>query len=557
MAKQYVGARYVPITYENPDDGSANWKANVEYESLTIVVASNGNSYTSKKAVPRSVGAPQDNPEYWVKTGDFNASLLALQGRVNNIENTVIPEIQENVSDNADNIDEIMRNVSVSNYFKGKKVVVYGDSITTTSYNWPSVLSGTYGIDVTNRGVGGDFLTRPSITGHTAGIEQINAATDLDDFDICLIAYGTNDWQISRDAHLFAATIKEAIKKFDGMHCEPIFILPPFGYSEWTINGQITNNNEKGQSIEAFVDLAIEICEAFNKKYVNLYKLFPAYVDSWQAFLRDETKRLHPTQLGGQIIAQVIANACFNTGKCFDGAYEYADKVWESFALPSYGTIPSLAGHHVVGKSNSSFGGVTVKFKTSGMHRYKITGTVHTDTDDYVKISPNFIGATFQLPHYANFYAKDGDNICAYGACDGTEFNLRVFTCGTATCVYIENLSVMFDEELEPTRYTMDFDSTKVTPKKPIGYSVHDECMFFETLDFTTADTLNGVNAIANMIHMQDRFFMPVVSNNEVAQFVLLFANDKIYTVGNIPSGTRVICKIPPIVHKSVKSDDD
>lgn len=101
MAKQYVGARYVPITYENPDDGSANWKANVEYEPLTIVVASNGDSYTSKKAVPRSVGAPQDNPEYWVKTGDFNASLLALQGRVNTIEgdlNTPVTGIKAKVS---------------------------------------------------------------------------------------------------------------------------------------------------------------------------------------------------------------------------------------------------------------------------------------------------------------------------------------------------------------------------------------------------------------------------------------------------------------------------
>lgn len=108
MAEQYIGARYVPIVYENPDDHSASWKANVEYEPLTIVVADNGDSYTSKKAVPKSVGAPQDNPEYWVKTGDFNASLLALQGRVNTIEgdlNTPVTGIKARVTTAENDID--------------------------------------------------------------------------------------------------------------------------------------------------------------------------------------------------------------------------------------------------------------------------------------------------------------------------------------------------------------------------------------------------------------------------------------------------------------------
>lgn len=88
MAMQYIGARYVPIVYTNPDDSSANWKANVPYEPLTIVV-DNGDSYTSKKAVPDNIGEPADNPEYWVKTGDFNASLLALQNEVHSIETKI------------------------------------------------------------------------------------------------------------------------------------------------------------------------------------------------------------------------------------------------------------------------------------------------------------------------------------------------------------------------------------------------------------------------------------------------------------------------------------
>ena len=97
-SRQYIGARYVPIVYTNPDDGSAKWKANVFYEALTIVVEDNGDSYTSRKAVPASVGKPSENPEYWVKTGDFNASLLSIQNRVGNIETILGNETLETTS---------------------------------------------------------------------------------------------------------------------------------------------------------------------------------------------------------------------------------------------------------------------------------------------------------------------------------------------------------------------------------------------------------------------------------------------------------------------------
>lgn len=95
---QYIGARYVPIVYTNPDDNSANWKSGVVYEPLTIVTY-NGDSYTSKKAVPDLIGNPASNPDYWVKTGDFNASLIALQNRVNDIDNVKIPAINDAITE--------------------------------------------------------------------------------------------------------------------------------------------------------------------------------------------------------------------------------------------------------------------------------------------------------------------------------------------------------------------------------------------------------------------------------------------------------------------------
>ena len=71
--RQYVGARYVPEFFYGTG-GSAEWVSNTQYEALTIVTR-NGNSYTSRKPVPTSVGAPENNPEYWASTGIFNSQV--------------------------------------------------------------------------------------------------------------------------------------------------------------------------------------------------------------------------------------------------------------------------------------------------------------------------------------------------------------------------------------------------------------------------------------------------------------------------------------------------
>lgn len=71
--RQYIGARYVPKFFEG-EGGSSEWISGFEYEPLTIVTYL-GNSYTSKKAVPVTIGTPNLNPEYWAATGNYNAQV--------------------------------------------------------------------------------------------------------------------------------------------------------------------------------------------------------------------------------------------------------------------------------------------------------------------------------------------------------------------------------------------------------------------------------------------------------------------------------------------------
>lgn len=81
--RQYVGARYVPQFFNNPD-GSWDWAQGFQYEPLTMVKYGE-NTYTSKMLVPSTVGSPNLNPDYWANTGNYNGILTELEKNVNKL----------------------------------------------------------------------------------------------------------------------------------------------------------------------------------------------------------------------------------------------------------------------------------------------------------------------------------------------------------------------------------------------------------------------------------------------------------------------------------------
>lgn len=85
---QYIGARYVPLFYTNPDDNSNNWKSGISYDPLTVVTDMN-QSYTSKIPVPASVGRPSENPTYWIMTGAYNAQVEQYRQEVEDVSERV------------------------------------------------------------------------------------------------------------------------------------------------------------------------------------------------------------------------------------------------------------------------------------------------------------------------------------------------------------------------------------------------------------------------------------------------------------------------------------
>jgi hypothetical protein len=73
---KYIGNRCIPMPM-------GNWDKTKEYENLSVVLASNGDSYTSKKNVPK--GIELSNIEYWAVSSRFNAQLETQKKRIDNI----------------------------------------------------------------------------------------------------------------------------------------------------------------------------------------------------------------------------------------------------------------------------------------------------------------------------------------------------------------------------------------------------------------------------------------------------------------------------------------
>ncbi len=79
--REYVGARYVPL-FADP----LTWDATRTYEPLTVVLYQ-GNSYTSRQAVPANI--PITNTTYWAQTGNYNAQVEQYRSEVETFDDRI------------------------------------------------------------------------------------------------------------------------------------------------------------------------------------------------------------------------------------------------------------------------------------------------------------------------------------------------------------------------------------------------------------------------------------------------------------------------------------
>ena len=194
---QYIGARYVPKFFEGVN--GSEWIANTQYEALTIVTR-NGNSYTSKIPVPASIGAPENNPTYWVSTGLYN---------------TQIEQYRQEVLNYRDDVDELDAKYDKLNFYADRKILIIGDSLSDTSLaeyqpNWVTYfktrveeLGGT----VVNHSLSGRSYS--AVRGQNL-VNSLDTVPDPTTYTDIIIFLGVNDWvsdatiqQISTASNIF------------------------------------------------------------------------------------------------------------------------------------------------------------------------------------------------------------------------------------------------------------------------------------------------------------------------------------------------------------------
>ena len=197
--RQYIGARYVPLF-------AGAWTANTEYEALTIVTHNNS-SYTSKKTVPANIGSPDNNPNYWANTGNYNSYIADLtQG---------LADANSRIDDTNDHIDDVENTVNnyntatneridnvinrITNDFHGRKFIFEGDSYLLQSPNWGGLTALNLGLSNDQYTIiaapGAGFITRGSQgRNFTEMLENEPIIGDITDI---VVAGGANDRSIS------------------------------------------------------------------------------------------------------------------------------------------------------------------------------------------------------------------------------------------------------------------------------------------------------------------------------------------------------------------------
>ena len=390
--RQYIGARYVPKFYDY--NGSANWRSGVEYEALTIVTR-NGNSYTSKIPVPSSVGAPEENPTYWVATGLYNEQVeayrqltIALASRVDDVEGDVgtlettvegqgtrlttaegdidtlettvagqgtrltsaegdIDTLETTVAGQGTrlttaegDIDTLETAVENLRNIGNRKFVLIGDSYNTGTKAWSSSFISHLGLvagtNVWNVGLSGaGFATAATNNFLTALTNARNAMTaeQADSITDVVIQGGANDWGYTKAQITAGVQSCESYIRTQFPHAKAWIICAGWSYENATIGGELVYRYDY---------------------YWQAAKYAAVIRDVYFMFLDTtnlQSDMVHPTDAAGANLGLTILNAVNGGGVSI---YEHSVT---AFTIPNqafrvYGKI-TKAGVHVYADGTS------------------------------------------------------------------------------------------------------------------------------------------------------------------------------------------------------------
>ena len=282
--------------------------------------------------------------------------------------------------------DAEARTLFSASWLKDKNIVMYGDSTLVVPENYANILRNS-GIpaSVTVRAVSGNTLT-------TQGLPIIQAASDLSNFDYVFICYGINDWSgIVRNT--WKNAVRSAATAVLTAGSEPVFVFPWLVYIPTTASGGWINN--KGCTMDAFIDAAIAVCEEMSLKYFNLYNMANVNKQNYTTRLTASSNGyfLHEGQDLAEDIAKIILSGQFNTGMNLAGKYRQPSKAilptdygFETLQVVS-GLIGSTPQEFRKGRITSIKATVCTFLAMSTGKRVKISGYYTNSSNGYMTLS--------------------------------------------------------------------------------------------------------------------------------------------------------------------------
>lgn len=302
--RQYIGARYVPKFFENPD-GSNEWLTGIPYESLTVVTYA-GIQFISKKPVPSSVGTPNANTEYWLVTGSSSGG--------GSIPQEILEQINKNTNDIksvSNSVENIENNLSLE-----KRIIFISDSYGEPDNSWiekcVSKLKLANGNYYKSALGGSGFKPSSNNTLFLTLLQNLKeSVVSPDTITHIVVGGGFNDRQASTNDLL--TNIKNFCNYCNTNYPNARILIGGFG---WSFNGEFVNQLLNGQYLEGYKN-----CSLYGAEYITgsdyIMHNFNNYKQesegSYELFLGYQY--VHPNDEGHNLIAACVCN--YLNGKSF------------------------------------------------------------------------------------------------------------------------------------------------------------------------------------------------------------------------------------------------
>lgn len=316
MIRQYIGARYVPLIFNN--NGSNEWVNGIAYEPLTIVTYMN-NSYTSVKSVPANAGNPSIATEYWANTGNIPGIITSLQNDVSALQTEEI---------------ENDRRFNERYTLNDRSFIIGGDSYTHPDYGDIAAKIGNY-------------LGKTYIDACQNGSSFSGAATNLTWLNALQNATGsmTSDEKEQITDIIMIGGINDSypISYFDSLIGETATEYTAWLYTVTKIQefaDYCLNNFPNAQISLAFCGNAIDGVDPYNRTYLNVARAMNAWqyvcgerhnlrwipnvVYPMHNYLYMRNDGVHPTSDGGSVIAKMISDFMIGGIPSYDEGHNQA-----------------------------------------------------------------------------------------------------------------------------------------------------------------------------------------------------------------------------------------